>query len=172
MSTPPFNLVLTGFMATGKSTIAPSVAARLGFECIDTDQAIEQRQGRSIASIFAEDGEPAFRALEATLCQELAERPQLVISTGGGTLLNPKSRALFLRTSLVICLWAAPEVLETRLSQGEGRPLASAWRALLKSRAPIYEELPHRIDTGRCTPAEATERIVELWKRRSSTETS
>ncbi len=172
MNTPPFNLVLTGFMATGKSTIAPSVAARLGFECIDTDQEIEQRQARPIASIFAEDGEAAFRALEASLCRELAERPKLVISTGGGTLLDPQSRALLLRTSLVVCLWASPEVLERRLSQGAGRPLASAWRALLKSRAPIYEELPHRIDTGRCTPQEAAERIVQLWKRRSSTETS
>src|SRR4051812_8953129 len=83
------NIILCGFMGTGKTTIGQRVSARLDWQFIDTDQVIEARQGRLIREIFAQDGEPAFRRLESELCLELSSWRHMVIATGGGIVLNP-----------------------------------------------------------------------------------
>ena len=118
------SIVITGFMGTGKSTVARQVAKALGRPLVDTDELIMQRAGMSIADIFAHQGEPAFRALEASVCAEFAAQTELVIATGGGMLVSPGNRALMLRTAIVVCLTAQPETIETRLTGSVGRPLA------------------------------------------------
>jgi shikimate kinase len=85
------NIVLTGFMGAGKTAIGRVVAEKLGREFVDMDAEIEARAGRSIARIFREEGESAFRHMEAMLCAELSERQGLVVATGGGALLDAKS---------------------------------------------------------------------------------
>ena len=87
------NLVLTGFMGTGKTSVGRQVAQRLGRPFVDMDVEIEARTGKSIPRIFAEDGEATFRRIESSLCQELGAQVGLVIATGGGALVDPANRA-------------------------------------------------------------------------------
>ena len=106
--TPNHNIVLTGFMGTGKTTIGRLLADRVGYEFVDTDAIIESRHG-PIADIFATQGEERFRSIERALAAELAERTRLVISTGGGTLLDDPSADALGRTGTVFCLVATPD---------------------------------------------------------------
>ena len=117
------NIILTGFMGTGKSTIGRLVAAELDREFVDMDTLIEAREGRSINQIFAEAGEPYFRQLEANLCEELTARPELVIATGGGTLVPPQNLQVMETGGLVVCLTCHPDTLWQRIGQSEDRPM-------------------------------------------------
>jgi shikimate kinase len=105
------NLVITGFMGTGKTTVGQAVAARLGRPFVDMDAEIERRAGKPIARIFAEDGEAAFRRWEASICAELGLQRGLVIATGGGALVNPLNRAQMLRNGTVVRDRRAPSPL-------------------------------------------------------------
>jgi shikimate kinase / 3-dehydroquinate synthase len=164
------NLVLTGFMGTGKTAVGSEVAARLGREFLDMDAEIERRAAKSIARIFAEDGEPAFRQLEAGLCQESSARRGLVIATGGGTLLDPANRAAMMRTGTVICLCCDPAAILRRLGAGAGpeRPLLavpdprSEIERLLAARRPAYAAIPWQIDTSGLSIPEVADRVIEL----------
>ncbi len=163
------NLVITGFMGTGKTTVGQAVAARLGRPFVDMDAEIERRAGKPIARIFAEDGEAAFRRWEASICAELGLQRGLVIATGGGALVNPLNRAQMLRNGTVVCLWCEIEELLRRLdSQDNERPLLEGanLRAhveqLLAARRPAYQAIPWHIDTtGRAVP-EISAQICEL----------
>ena len=108
------NIVLTGFMGTGKTTAGRLLARRLGFDFVDTDAIIEERHG-PIAAIFSERGEAAFRAIEREIAGELAERDQLIIATGGGMMLDPSNVALLSRNGRVFCLVAEPETILDRV---------------------------------------------------------
>ncbi|MDH3302026.1 MAG: shikimate kinase [Acidimicrobiia bacterium] len=114
------NIVLTGFMGTGKTTIGRLLAVDLGFEFVDTDAVISERHG-PIADIFAERGEAAFRAIEQDLAAELAERSRLVIATGGRMMLDPANVATLGRNSRVFCLVADPDEIHRRVSADTAR---------------------------------------------------
>jgi shikimate kinase len=157
-------LVLTGFMGTGKSTIGRRVSALTGRPFVDTDDEIVRRAGKSISAIFREEGEAAFRAHEQRICRALARVPGLVIATGGGTLVNAESRALMMQAGLVVCLEAAPEVIEARLRANTDRPLAANWRELLAARQAAYAEIPLHIDTGSREVDDIAEELIELWR--------
>ncbi|MCU0502928.1 MAG: shikimate kinase, partial [Anaerolineae bacterium] len=86
------NIVLTGFMGAGKTVTGQEVAARLGRPFVDLDDIIVARAGKPIPAIFAEDGEPAFRAIEAAICEEFSAPAGLVIAVGGGAVVNPANR--------------------------------------------------------------------------------
>jgi 3-dehydroquinate synthase len=121
------NIVLTGFMGTGKTTVGRLLAERLGFEFVDTDQLIEQRHGR-IADIFRTRGEAAFREIEHQVATELAERNRLVISTGGRLMLDPRNVASLSRNARVFCLVATPDEILDRVAKDDTpveRPLLS-----------------------------------------------
>ncbi|HVO44176.1 MAG TPA: shikimate kinase [Aggregatilineales bacterium] len=169
MSTPK-NIILCGFMGTGKSTVGRAVAAQIGWRFIDTDHLIERRTGRSVSRIFEEDGEPAFRAIEARLCTELAVWRDVVIATGGGIVLSPVNRANLVRAGMVICLEAPAEEIAARLAHATDRPLirgddpVGAIRHLMNERAEAYAALPYHLNTAGGTIEEAAARVIALWK--------
>ena len=117
------NLILTGFMGSGKSAVGREVAARLVREFVDTDDLIERRTGCTIPAIFARDGEAAFRALEAEVCRELSARRDLVVATGGWTLGQSESRRALESSGTVVCLRADESALIERLGGTQGRPM-------------------------------------------------
>jgi shikimate kinase len=165
----PHNIVLAGFMGTGKSTVGPIVAGRLRMHYLDTDAEIEARAGRSIASIFEEGGETSFRGIEEMVCLDAAAGRDQVIATGGGALLNERTRSALEATSLIVCLRAALYAIILRVGEDPSRPLFSGesgpLRRLYKARLPLYNSLPHQIDTTEKTPEEVAEEVIELWKK-------
>jgi len=160
-------IVVTGFMGTGKSTTGQLVAERLGRQFIDLDDAIEQRTGQTIPQIFQASGEALFRRIEQEVCLELTAQPHLVIATGGGTLVDERSRQHVLGCCWLVCLRATPDALAERLAQADDRPLVPRWRELLQQRSRIYAPLPHQIHTtGKPVPV-VVEEILTLWQRQS-----
>jgi 3-dehydroquinate synthase len=163
------NLILTGFMGTGKTTVGQLIAQRLGRQFIDTDQWIEERAGKSVAAIFAEDGEDRFRAWEAEACRALSEPQGLIIATGGWTLGPPQNRDALQRGGCVICLWAEPEAILARLESAAERPLlagderAARLRALLKQREEAYRSFAWQVDTTKLDVAEVLLHVMALY---------
>jgi shikimate kinase len=163
------NITLTGFMGTGKSTIGQLVATELQRNFVDMDTVIEQREGRAISQIFADEGEPYFRQLEAELCRELAAQENLVIATGGGALVSEKNLRVIERSGPVICLDCEPDVLWERIGHSEDRPMLAEQdegrlarlAALLDKRTPAYGRIKHHLDVTQLSPEEATQRICE-----------
>ena len=165
------NIVLLGFMGTGKSTVAQILAQRLGRSVLEMDATLEQRAGKPISAIFAEEGEPHFRQMERALVQELAAQHGLVVSCGGGVVLNPDNVRDLSATGLVVCLTATPEVILQRVAAATHRPLLEGGEKtkkiieLLTKRQPLYNAVPHRIDTACRTPAEIADLILTLFRQ-------
>ncbi|MCF7849191.1 MAG: shikimate kinase [Kiritimatiellales bacterium] len=162
------NIVLVGFMGTGKTTLGRLLAARTGMKLVDMDSIIEERAGKLISDIFAQEGEAHFRQLERALVQELAAESGLVVSTGGGIVLDPDNIADFERTGLVVCLLLSAEAILERVRHDDTRPLLSGdkvekIRELLEFRRPLYEAIEHRIETDGLTPEQKATQIMELY---------
>ena len=153
-------------MGTGKSTVAPLVAARLGRDFVDTDDVIVERAGMDIPAIFERQGEAYFRRLEAEVCVDLAAQTGFVIATGGGALMNPDTLAAMSATGMVVCLTADVETIEQRLTAGEqaGRPLADGWRELYAQRRPAYDVIPYQVDTSDKSPEQVAEEVIQQWQ--------
>lgn len=118
------NIILTGFMGTGKSSLGRLLARAIGYRFVDTDHKIEERYGLSIRQIFATQGEATFRKLETELVRELAGETGLVIATGGGLVLNPENVALLQQNGRIFCLSAPADKILERISLQPGkRPL-------------------------------------------------
>ena len=112
---PPRNLVLIGFMGAGKTTVGRALAARLGWATIDCDDLIETRAGKTIAAIFADEGEARFRDLESEVTADLYRYEHTVITTGGGVVERPENLGHLRRAGRVIYLRARPETLYGRV---------------------------------------------------------
>jgi len=163
---PPRNLLLIGFMGAGKTTVGRALAARLGWATVDCDDLIEARAGKTIAAIFAEDGEAHFRDLESEVTADLHHYQHTVITTGGGVVERPENLGHLRRAGRVIYLRARPETLYGRVRGSDHRPLLrvadpeARIRALLASRAPSYEQADRIVDTDDLTIPEVVERIL------------
>ena len=134
-------IYLVGFMGAGKSTVARALAQRLGWSVEDLDELIETREQRSIAEIFAKDGEAEFRKMERALLQELRPRRHAVVATGGGTFADSASRALIAGDGASVWLDVSFETVVERLPSDGKRPLAedrTTMRALWHTRRPAY----------------------------------
>ncbi|MBN1661149.1 MAG: 3-dehydroquinate synthase [Anaerolineae bacterium] len=155
------NVVLTGFMGTGKTATGREVARQLGRRFVDVDAEIEARAGKPVARIFAEEGEAAFRRLEAQVCADLSRETELVIATGGGALLNPDTRAAMSVSGTVVCLTCEPDEIAARL-RSAARLRAAGWserplldvadpeaeiERLLAERSEAYAAIPWQVDT-------------------------
>jgi shikimate kinase len=166
------NLVLEGFMGTGKSTVGPILAARLRWDFIDTDEIVEQEAGMAIKEIFAHHGEAGFRALERAACLRAASRAFTVIATGGGALLDPESRSALEASGVVILLTCDREALLARLEEsarrGERPMLAENFEArvneLLHIRAELYSSILLKVDTTNVIPQDVANRVLELYE--------
>lgn len=164
------NIILTGFMGAGKSTVGRLVAVEVGRDFVDMDSLIEQRQGRTISQIFAQEGEPYFRQQEANLCRELAGRTGLVIATGGGALVPEQNLQFMEASGLVVCLDCQPAVLWQRIGRSPNRSMLAAsdkgrfarLAALLKQRQPAYARIKHHLDVTYLSPQEVARRVCQL----------
>jgi shikimate kinase/3-dehydroquinate synthase len=162
------NIVITGFMGTGKTEVGREVARRLGWEFVDMDALIEEQVGMTIPEIFAQRGEGFFRQQERQLCQELAQRRGLVIATGGGALIPEENRRVLGASGLLVCLSCTVEEILQRLAQAEDRPLLDVTdrreriKTLLAERREAYRRIPHQIDTTALPVEEVAERVIVL----------
>ncbi len=165
------NLVLSGFMGTGKSTVGRILAQRLNMQFADTDTHIEAEAGMTVSEIFRVHGEPTFRQMEHDICQRLASRQNHVIATGGGALLNPSSRAALERTGVLILLTCDQQILLHRLQESARRgerpllrhDLEAAIATILQQREPIYSTINLTVDTTHVTPEQAADAALELY---------
>ncbi len=155
------NVVLTGFMGTGKTTVGRILADRLGYAFVDTDEVIESRAG-PIPEIFEREGEPGFRDMERTVARELAGRTGLVIATGGRMMLDPECAACLEPSGYVVCLNASVETIVERIGDTARRPLLDAGdaprrvRELLAERAGGYGRFV-AVDTDGRSPDEVAD---------------
>ncbi len=141
-------IFLTGYRATGKTTVGAILASRLGYECIDSDDEIEKRAGQSIAAIFAQQGEEHFRDLESEIVASLAQRDNAVVALGGGAILRQSNRDQIREHGTAVWLEADIETIQRRLSNDplttERRPnlteqgLLQEVRQVLAERTPLY----------------------------------
>jgi shikimate kinase len=129
-------LTLIGYRATGKTTLAKLLAEKLGWDWADADVEIELAAGKSIARIFAEEGEPAFRNLEARVIADLCRRERLVLAAGGGAPLREENRLAMRAAGKVVWLTARPETIHARMS---GDTTTAQRRPSLTDRAPLAE---------------------------------
>ena len=166
------NIVLVGFMGSGKSSTGRYVAERMGRPFLDMDTEIERREGRSIPDIFAKSGEPFFRELERNLVRELAAQSGLVIAPGGGIVLNPDNIRDFAATGLVINLRVSPEWVLKRVGQDPHRPLLQGAdplqriRDLMEKRRALYAAVPYQLETDGLTPEAVGDQVLDLFRRR------
>jgi len=155
-------IVLVGFMGAGKTTVGTLLAARLGLPFTDSDHVIEQRAGRSVRQIFAEDGEPAFRALEHQVITELLDGPAIVLALGGGAAEHPGTRDK-LASAQVVYLQVSYQQALQRVGGGGGRPLLARpdLAEVYERRLGVYADVATlTVPTdGRC-PEEVTEDIL------------
>ncbi|MCA1706674.1 MAG: 3-dehydroquinate synthase [Actinobacteria bacterium] len=155
-------IVLIGFMGAGKTSVGRSLAEKIGLPFIDTDQTIEQSEGRSIKAIFEEEGEGRFRALETETIGRVLEGPDAVVSLGGGAIHDPTTCAALGWHDVIFLDVGYPEAMR-RLGHDPGRPLlhVSDPRALFDDRKPIYQRVAkYVIDTADASVEEVVDRIV------------
>lgn len=157
------NIVLAGFMGTGKSRIGRILAENLKMPFVDMDRAIEDRQGKSVQQIFSDYGEAFFRELEHQLALELSKKSAMVIATGGGALIPKANRELFAKDS-IFCLRAPFEVIQERLSRNQKRPLTANAKQLWLERQPIYQKIFHQVDSFKDSPEQIAARIQRLFE--------
>lgn len=160
------NIILVGFMGTGKTTVGRILASRLKKKFVDMDDVLEERAGKAISLIFSEDGEPYFRNMERKLVQELAANSNQVIAAGGGIVLNPDNITDFSRSGRVICLLASENEILRRVSASTVRPLLEQGdklqniKKIMEQRRPLYESINDRVNTSGFTPEQVADKIM------------
>lgn len=161
------NIVLTGFMGTGKTEVGKILAQRLGLTFFDADSIIEQEQNITITEIFRQFGEPYFRDIEADVIKRLSEKDRVVIATGGGAVLREENMKNLRKKGIIVCLMASPETILRRTSNDSSRPLLQVEdplkkiKELIEFRRPYYENSDIMVDTDDKNPAEIVEEIME-----------
>ena len=164
------NIVLIGFMGTGKTTIATQLANRLNMRYVSTDSMVEKREKRTINEIFTKEGEDYFRDVESDIIREVSSRENLVIDAGGGVVIKEENLSNLKSSGVVICLTADEETIMERTKKYKHRPLLNVEdpkqkiRALLAKRAPLYAKADHCIDTGKLTVRQVVDEIVKIMK--------
>ncbi len=168
------NIVLVGFMGSGKSVVGRRLAKEFSFEFIDTDQWIEEKSGKTISEIFSEEGgERRFRELESEVIFEVAQRERSVISTGGGAVISPSNRTTLCEKGILVWLKARPDLILKRAQKRPGeRPLLRGSdplgeiKRLLEEREPYYRSATFSIDTSDRTVfqvvSQIKKRILEI----------
>ncbi len=167
------NIVLTGFMCTGKTSVGKLLAKKLSYQFVDTDDLIEERVGMKISQIFANYGEPYFRDIESEVVKEVSQKDNLVISTGGGVVLRKTNMDELRKNGIIINLTAKPQTIFNRLKNQPGiRPLLNKPDPLkeiinlLSQREEYYKNCDLRIETDNISVEEVVEQILNFIKKR------
>jgi len=165
------NLVLVGFMGSGKSSVGRILSSLTGFALVDTDTLVAQQAGQSIPAIFKQRGEEHFRALESEVLQSLVGRIGLIVATGGGVIIKEENRKLLARIGPVVWLDASTDQLFQRIKNSK-RPLLRTddprrtVEELYRSREPLYRETATiRIDSGALTHRQTAEAVLAAVQR-------
>lgn len=165
------NLYLVGFMGTGKTTVGRAVGQKLGFQVLDSDHEIERQQGKSIPDIFAQEGEPAFRALERAFIEEGHPAERTLVACGGGLVVQPGMLELLQRKGVVVCLHASLDTILQRTARHRNRPLldvedpAERIRTLYAAREPIYKRSGTVILTDSRPLNDIAAHVIRAWRR-------
>jgi 3-dehydroquinate synthase len=172
-------IILTGFSGTGKSATAPIIAAKLGWQFFDTDEAVERDAGKQILEIFRDEGEDAFRQRESSALASACSQQDLVVSTGGGAILRPENRRLMAQAGFIVCLEARPETILERLEgRADDEPLdrpllatanpLSRIQELKQARQELYALCDWAVHTDALTPEEVSDEVVRAFERFSA----
>ncbi len=169
------NIIITGFMGTGKTTVGKLLATHLGYDFVDTDELIVARSGQTVEEIFREKGEEAFRKMEAAVATELGGNEGLVIATGGGTMLDPTNAAGLSKAGQVFCLVARPEEILERLALDPEirRPLLDGPDPMariveiMREREKGYARFPQLVTSGK-SPEELKNLLLEIIQSESA----
>lgn len=159
-------------MGTGKTAVGKELAKKKKWQFLDLDELIELKEKKTIADIFAKEGEPYFRRLESRVLKEVAREKKFVLACGGGIVINKENIRIMKETGIVICLTASPEVILSRTCGYAHRPLLNVRdpkqqiEALLKLRAPFYAQADETIDTSEISVKEVAVRILKMTAKK------
>ena len=162
------NIVIVGFMGTGKTVVGKKLAKKLGREFLELDEIIEKKEGIPIRQIFEDKGESYFRKLEKDIVKEASEKQGIVISAGGGAIIDEENFNNLKRYGILVCLEASPEVILDRTKNKTCRPLLNVpdpkkkIEDLLKKRESYYKKADFCINTDSLSIEEVTSKIMEL----------
>lgn len=159
------NIIITGFMGTGKTSTGKILASRMGWDFVDTDERIVEKAGLSIPEIFEKYGEPHFRKLEKEVIKEATSGSHLVIATGGGAIIDRENYEMMKSSGIIICLTADEKEIEKRVD--DTRPLLKgnrleAIRHLMRERDAYYKMADITVDTTGKSPSAVAEEIMNL----------
>ncbi|MFH1826381.1 MAG: shikimate kinase [bacterium] len=162
------NIILIGFMGSGKSAVGHELAQELGLHYVDTDEIIAKTEKMSINDIFSQKGEAHFRYLETEVVKTLQDYENFVIATGGGMVLRPENVKMLKEIGPLVLLWAEPEVIFNRIKHEEHRPLLrvadplAEIKVILGRRVQIYREAAdHVVDTSKLSVKEVVHQVIE-----------
>jgi shikimate kinase len=164
------NIVLTGFMGSGKTAVGRILAEKLDVEFVDMDDLIEKEQKMSISEIFSRFGEKRFRELEKEMAGRASQGKSQVIATGGGVVLSSENMANLKKDGIIIWLAVSPEAVLRRTHSDESRPLlhvslpGKKIRELLEFREPFYSKADFKIETSDCSVDGVVEQILNLLR--------
>ena len=164
------NIILTGFMGTGKTAVGRELSRILDMKLIDVDTEIEKSEKITINDIFKQFGEPRFREIETDMIRKLSESKNTIISTGGGAVLKQENMDILRKNGVIVCLTASPETIFKRTSTNNDRPLLQVENPLkkinelLNFRKPFYEKADVMIDTEGKPPLQIADEIIEKVK--------
>lgn len=163
------NIYLIGFMGTGKTTVGKLLARNLGRVFIEMDEEIEKKENKKIVEIFSLYGENYFREKEKELLKEIAKKKELVVSCGGGIVIDKENREILKSTGIVFWLVASPQVIYQRTQGTSHRPLLNVdnpqrrIEELLCKRILFYQQTGHySLDTSHLSPQEVVRKIIEI----------
>jgi shikimate kinase len=171
MNAADVNLYLVGFMGTGKTTVGRTVAHKLSFQLIDSDHEIERQRGKTIADIFAHEGEAAFRVMERAFIEGGHPAARTVVSCGGGLVVQPGMLALLKTKGVVVCLHASIETILARTARQRNRPLLAVdnpderVRILYAQREAIYKQAGTVILTDARPLNDVVGHVMRAWRR-------
>ncbi|MBU0759431.1 MAG: shikimate kinase [Candidatus Omnitrophica bacterium] len=166
------NIVLVGFMGTGKTVTGRALAAKLGRKFLELDEIIENKEGISVKEIFERKGEPYFRKIEREVVKESAERDGVVISAGGGVIIDEKNLENLKKNALIVCLEASPDVILDRTKGLGNRPLLNVHdpgkriKELLEKRAHYYKKADFSVHTDGLSAEEVADKIIRWMTER------
>lgn len=164
------NIVLVGFMGTGKTAVAKALSKSLKMEYVSMDDIIRKKEAKSINEIFSQDGEPYFRKVEKEVAEDLSKRNNVIIDAGGGVVLNEENVKNLKKNGKIVCLNATPDVIYERTKKRSHRPLLNVAdprkkiTELLNFRAPYYGKADMQIDTSQKGINEVCQEIIKLTK--------